>query len=197
MCARTLMVGCAAGEGHLDGDESSQFANAELLARSLPQLARELNCAMIVLKEFPAKYRAPLQCLRHAGFARVPSMPMTTLSIDYKDFEDYLSNMLSPRYARKSPAKVARCRARAAGDHYERRGRRDRGHRRKSIRFTKRSSNVRRCSSRNSPGNSCAKSGAVCPTRFGFSFGARITSIIAFGLMHGAGRRHLARICGI
>ncbi|MGB8575138.1 MAG: GNAT family N-acetyltransferase, partial [Pseudolabrys sp.] len=68
MYARTLMVGCAAGEGHLDGDESSQFANAELLARSLPQIASELNCAMIALKEFPARYRAPLQCLRHAGF---------------------------------------------------------------------------------------------------------------------------------
>jgi len=97
MFARTMMVGCAAGEGHLDGDEQSRFAIAASLARSLPQLARELNCAMIVLKEFPAKYRAPLQCLHDAGFARVPSMPMTTLSIDYKDFEDYLSNMLSPR----------------------------------------------------------------------------------------------------
>jgi hypothetical protein len=97
MFARTMMVGCAAGEGHLDGDESSRFAIAASLARSLPQLARELNCAMIVLKEFPAKYRAPLQCLHDAGFARVPSMPMTTLAIDYKDFEDYLSNMLSPR----------------------------------------------------------------------------------------------------
>jgi predicted N-acyltransferase len=52
---------------------------------------------MIVLKEFPARYRAPLQCLRHAGFTRVPSMPMTTLSIDYRNFEDYLSNKLSPR----------------------------------------------------------------------------------------------------
>jgi len=91
------MVGCVAGEGHLDGDAESQFAIAAALAQSLPQLARQLSCAMIVLKEFPAKYRAPLHCLRDAGFARVPSMPMTTLSIDYKDFDDYLSKMLSPR----------------------------------------------------------------------------------------------------
>jgi hypothetical protein len=96
MCARTLMVGCAAGEGHLDGDEATQSTTAALLAQFLPQLAVTLNCAMIVLKEFPAKYRSPLQCLRHAGFARIPSMPMTTLSIDYKDFEDYLSRNLSP-----------------------------------------------------------------------------------------------------
>jgi hypothetical protein len=97
MCAHTLMVGCVAGEGHLDGDDAAKFATAELLASSLPELAGGLNCAMIVLKEFPAKYRAPLECLRHAGFTRVPSMPMTTLNIDYRNFEDYLSNMLSPR----------------------------------------------------------------------------------------------------
>ena len=59
--ARTMMVGCTAGEGHLDGDEASHFATAEALTRSLPRLARELSCAMIVLKEYPAKYRAPLQ----------------------------------------------------------------------------------------------------------------------------------------
>lgn len=96
MHARTLMMGCAAGEGHLDGDEPSQFANARSLARSLVKLARQLNCALVVLKEFPARYRAPLECLRSVGFARVPSMPMTTLAIDFKDFEDYLSGTLSP-----------------------------------------------------------------------------------------------------
>jgi peptidoglycan biosynthesis/recognition FemAB-like protein len=106
MRARTLMLGCAAGEGHLDGDEPSQFATAESLARSLPQLARELNCTMIVLKEFPAKYRAPLECLRRAGFARVPSMPMTTLGIDYKNFEDYLSKNLSPGTRAKTRRKL-------------------------------------------------------------------------------------------
>jgi hypothetical protein len=96
MCARTLMVGCAAGEGHLDGNELSQNAIAELLAQSLHRLARDLDCVMIVLKEFPAKYRVSLQCFQRAGFTRVPSMPMTRLSIDYKDFEDYLRKNLSP-----------------------------------------------------------------------------------------------------
>jgi len=97
MYARTLMVGCAAGEGHLDGDDATRSATAEALGQSLPELAGKLNCAMIVLKEFPAQYRASLQCLRDSGFTRAPSMPMTTLNIDYRNFEDYLSNMLSPR----------------------------------------------------------------------------------------------------
>ena len=106
MRARTLMVGCAAGEGHLDGDEQSQLVIAESLGRSLRQLARELNCVMVVLKEFPAKYRSPLHRLLKVGFARVPSMPMTTLGIDYKDFEDYLSNNLSPGTRAKTRRKL-------------------------------------------------------------------------------------------
>src|SRR5262245_17515541 len=79
MRARTLMVGCAAGEGRLDGDDAIRLATADALARHLPELASNLNCAMIVLKEFPVEYRAPLQRLGDAGFARLPSMPMTTL----------------------------------------------------------------------------------------------------------------------
>jgi hypothetical protein len=96
MRARTLMVGCVAGEGHLDGAESDRPAIAELLAGSLRRIGRELHCVLVVMKEFPAHYRVPLQCFRSAGFARIPSMPMTTLAIDFKDFEDYVARKLSP-----------------------------------------------------------------------------------------------------
>ena len=97
MRARTLMVGCSAGEGHLDGSELLHDGVAALLADSLPRLARELDCVMIVLKEFPAKYRHALQCFETAGFARLPSMPMTKLAIEFKSFDEYVSKKLSPR----------------------------------------------------------------------------------------------------
>jgi hypothetical protein len=93
--ARTLMVGCAAGEGHLDGDEATWAVAAEALAGSLNAIARRLRCAMVVLKEFPAKYRGPLAVLPRAGFARIPSMPMTTLGIDYANFDAYMAANLS------------------------------------------------------------------------------------------------------
>ncbi len=93
--ARTLMVGCAAGEGHLEGDEATQAFVAEALAGSLNRIGRDLKCAMVVLKEFPAKYRAPLAVLRRAGFARIPSMPMTTLGIAYQNFDAYMTANLS------------------------------------------------------------------------------------------------------
>ena len=94
--ARTMMVGCAAGEGHLDGGEVSEGAIARLLGQSLVTLARQISCALIVLKEFPVRYRVSLESLLDGGFTRVPSMPMTTLNIEYKDFDDYLSRNLSP-----------------------------------------------------------------------------------------------------
>ena len=44
MRARTLMVGCAAGEGHLDGDDATKFETAETFGQSLlgiPQTTKE------------------------------------------------------------------------------------------------------------------------------------------------------------
>jgi hypothetical protein len=95
MRMRTLMVGCVAGEGHLDGDDSSQPANARLLASAVMAHARDLKASLIVLKEFPAKYRAPLACFLEYGFARVPSFPMTRLDINYSSFEEYMKQALN------------------------------------------------------------------------------------------------------
>src|SRR5215469_16800579 len=98
---RTLMVGCAAGEGHLDGDESSLHANARLLAVAITSHARDLRARLIVLKEFPAKYREPLKCFIEHNFSRVPSLPMTRLNIDYASFDDYMNRALNSATRRK------------------------------------------------------------------------------------------------
>jgi hypothetical protein len=94
----TLMVGCAAGEGHLDGlDEAAQQAIAEALAVAIPAHARKLGTPLIVLKEFPSKYRTALRCFVRNGFARVPSMPMVSRNIDYRSFDDYAEKALSAK----------------------------------------------------------------------------------------------------
>lgn len=98
---RTLMVGCAAGEGHLDGGELSLSATARLLASDIVTRARELRVPLIVLKEFPAKYREPLKCFLDAGFSRVPSLPMTRLDIDYPSFDEYMKRALNSATRRK------------------------------------------------------------------------------------------------
>jgi hypothetical protein len=101
MRLRTLMVGCVAGEGHLDGDEASYRDNARLLSSSISFHARTLGARLIVLKEFPARYRSTLDCFLDAGFTRIPSLPMTRLSIDYVGFDDYVNRALNSATRRK------------------------------------------------------------------------------------------------
>jgi hypothetical protein len=98
---RTLMVGCVAGEGHLDGEEPSLDSNAELLAAAVVTHAHDLKARLIVLKEFPAKYREPLRSFLSHGFTRVPSLPVTRLNINYSSFEDYMKRALNSATRRK------------------------------------------------------------------------------------------------
>jgi Acetyltransferase (GNAT) domain len=101
MRMRTLMVGCVAGEGHLDeGDGLSHCDQARQLAATITRHAIDLKARLIVLKEFPAKYRTELACFLGAGYARVPSLPMTRLNIDYPDFDAYMTSALSSRTRR-------------------------------------------------------------------------------------------------
>jgi hypothetical protein len=96
MRLRTLMVGCVAGEGHLDAaEELPRRALARTLAAAITRHARRLRAPLIVLKEFPASYRTPLGSFLERGFTRVPSLPMTRVSIDYPSFDDYMKRALN------------------------------------------------------------------------------------------------------
>jgi hypothetical protein len=84
MFVKTLMVGCVAGEGQLDGgSDAERAANAELLAWAIEKHAQALAARLIVLKEFPDSYRRVLACFERRGFIRIPSMPLTRLNIAY------------------------------------------------------------------------------------------------------------------
>jgi hypothetical protein len=101
LTARTLMVGCAAGEGHLDGDdEMPHDVQVRLLRDWVPFHAERLGAPLVVFKEFPAKYRGALGCLLDDGYTRVPSYPMTRLDIDYPSFEAYMADALSRKTRR-------------------------------------------------------------------------------------------------
>jgi hypothetical protein len=94
---RMLMVGCSAGEGDLAMDRITGGVAwvAEALKESLPRVGKELKAFLIVFKDFPKRYREFLGPLRTAGFTRIPSMPATTLDLDFIDFEDYLKTRVS------------------------------------------------------------------------------------------------------
>jgi predicted N-acyltransferase len=91
---RLLMVGNAAGEGHLaaaaTGDETWV---ARALGEVLPVFARQSKASLIVFKDFPATYREALDDLRYADFTRIPSMPMTELVLDFRDFDHYVTTL--------------------------------------------------------------------------------------------------------
>ncbi len=93
---RTLMLGCVAGEGHLDnrGVFTDPIASA-LLAKAALEEARREKAGLVVFKEFPAPYREMLGHLGNHGFTKLPSLPMSSLNIAYKNFDDYLAKALS------------------------------------------------------------------------------------------------------
>src|SRR5437773_12322814 len=89
---RVLMVGCAAGEGHLGAcrSEDEPWVASALFA-SLKKYARQNKASLVVLKDFPANYRATLSVFSADGYTRVPSMPMTRLSLKHASFDDSLA----------------------------------------------------------------------------------------------------------
>ena len=102
MHVRTMMVGCVAGEAHLDdADDEERAVHAERLADAIVPHARALGTPLIVLKEFPKTYRGVLECFRRRGFTRVPSMPMTRLNIEYASFDAYMRQALNSATRKK------------------------------------------------------------------------------------------------
>jgi predicted N-acyltransferase len=91
---RVLMVGNAAGEGHLSAcppEDEDWVANA--LHATLKTYAQRSKASLVVFKDFPAKYRRVLRNFPANGYTRVPSMPMTELPLRYTDFDHYLSTL--------------------------------------------------------------------------------------------------------
>jgi predicted N-acyltransferase len=92
---RVLMVGCAAGVGDLDAcDDNDEAWVADALKGSLRTYARQRKASLVVLKDFPAGYRLPLETFCSNGYARIPSMPMTRLALQhYHEWDEYFRTL--------------------------------------------------------------------------------------------------------
>lgn len=90
---RMLMVGCAAGEGHLGSGEPWVV---EALREALEIYGKQTKTSLVLLKDFPAGYRETLAPFARHGYRRVPSMPAATALLEsFGSFEDYLQRKLS------------------------------------------------------------------------------------------------------
>jgi predicted N-acyltransferase len=91
---RVLMVGCAAGTGDLAAcDEKDEAWVTSALQSSLSNYAKQNKASLVVLKDFPATYRLELETFPINGYARIPSMPMTRLSLPYNDWDEYFRTL--------------------------------------------------------------------------------------------------------
>jgi predicted N-acyltransferase len=91
---RVLMVGCAAGPGDLGAcDEKDEAWMANVLGVSLRKYARQNKASLIVLKDFPAKYRRALKALCSSDYTRIPSMPMTRLPLHHRNWDEYFRTL--------------------------------------------------------------------------------------------------------
>src|SRR5262249_54981524 len=91
---RVLMVGCGAGTSDLGTcDEKDEPSVANVLQATLRTYARRNKASLVVFKDFPANYRSALETLVSSAYARIPSMPMTRLSLRYKDWDEYFGTL--------------------------------------------------------------------------------------------------------
>src|SRR6478609_11311679 len=91
---RVMMVGSAAGDGHLDGRTSEDRRwITDALRHSLETVARANRASLVILKDFPSQYREELSGLFAGGYTRVPSMPLTRLRLNYRSFDEYLNSL--------------------------------------------------------------------------------------------------------
>src|SRR6202051_4600245 len=91
---RVLMVGCGAGTGDLGAcDQSDEAWVADALRASLRSFARQNRASLVVLKDFPANYRSALKTFALNGYARIPSMPMTRLSLHFENWDEYFRTL--------------------------------------------------------------------------------------------------------
>lgn len=88
---KMLMVGCAAGEGHVTAPPIPQ------MQRCLQEFAGASGAWLIVWKDIPASYRGELRGLKESPIhcAHIASMPAARLRLNFSSFDDYLARRLS------------------------------------------------------------------------------------------------------
>ena len=96
---RMLMVGCAAGEGRLGAAPEQQKWTVENLRKPMLKVARAEKAALVVWKDFPTSYRGVMSALKGApravGYVQIPSMPATSIALEFASFDDYMARRLS------------------------------------------------------------------------------------------------------
>lgn len=106
---RMLVAGCSTGEGALD---STQPWAVAALREALEIYGRASGVALVLLKDFPARYRDVLAPFASDGYRRVPSMPACELKLDFASFDEFLQKKIGRVFRqnlRRKFKKLAAC----------------------------------------------------------------------------------------
>ena len=197
LTARTLMVGCAAGEGHLDGDdEMPHEVQVRLLRDWIPFHAERLGAPARRLQgisgEVPRRARLPSRRRLH---------PRAELPDDAARHRLSLLRGLHGRCAvaqdAAGPAPQVPRRRGGGPDHAHGDERHHGAHRRTLSALSPKYSRGRSCVSRSSRPNSSASSASGCPTRCATSYGRKEGRAVAFSLCMVAGEDIFAEYLGL
>jgi hypothetical protein len=90
-----LMVGSPAEESLLDCEEPWAM---EALRTALEKYARQARIGLVLLKDFPAKYRTLLQIFTRQHYWRISGLPGVKLELDFSSFEEFTAKKLSKAY---------------------------------------------------------------------------------------------------
>jgi len=93
---RTLFCGSLCGEYGILGfrdDFKKDPRMVSLLSFRLNDLARKLNCPLIVFKDFTQQYALILDALIPEGFSKLESFPTVSVELNFNSFEEYLASL--------------------------------------------------------------------------------------------------------
>jgi predicted N-acyltransferase len=91
---KALVCGIPMGQGQM-GITGFTSAILEAIERRMEALARKVHAPIIAFKDFDRSYDNYFTPLLKNGFLKIDSLPMTRLTLDFSNFEDYLKTLSS------------------------------------------------------------------------------------------------------
>jgi len=93
-CLKALCCGIPMGQGQM-GINEAYSGVLEAIERRMEALARKINAPITAFKDLDSSYDHLFTPLTKNGYLKIDSLPMTSLKIDFSNFEEYLKTLSS------------------------------------------------------------------------------------------------------
>ena len=93
-CIKALVCGIPMGQGQM-GIAKGSTDQLKAIAQRMEALAHKIHAPIIAFKDFDQSYDDLFKPLLKKDFLKIDSLPMTSLKLDFADFEEYLKTLSS------------------------------------------------------------------------------------------------------